>query len=116
VGPERAFVTGIVDSTTPLVATGVEFEPSPAARSRPDWPLAAPVGGGAEDAAMFPPVDIGETATLPARSRTDHNPAIAPNVLPMSAATVAFLRIRDLRRIDAAVVENLTGSDSPQRE
>jgi hypothetical protein len=116
VGPERAFVTGIVDSTTPLVATGVEFEPSPAARSRPDCPLAALVGEDAEDAATFPPVDIVETATPLVRSRTDHNPATAPNVLPMRAAIVAFLMRRDLRRSDAAVFENLTGSGSPQRD
>jgi hypothetical protein len=99
-----------------LVATGVEFEPSPAGRSRPDRPLAVAVGGVAGDAATPPPIDIGETATPLVRSRTDHNPAAAPNVLPTRAAIVAFLMRRDLRRSDAAVIENLTSSDSPQRD
>ena len=76
--------------------------------------LAAFVGGDAEDAATFPPVDVGEPAMLLARSRTDHNPATAPNVLPMRAAIVAFLVRRELRGSDAAVFENLTSSDSPQ--
>lgn len=65
---------------------------------------------------MFPSVDMCETATLLDRSRTDHNPATAPNVLPMRAAIAAFLMRRDLRRMDAAAFENLTGSDSPQYE
>jgi hypothetical protein len=61
------------------------------------------VDGVADDAATFPPVRIGETAARGVRSRTDHNPAAAPAVLPTSAAIVAFLMRCDL----LAVFENL---------